>query len=265
MANHTRYIEIWPGDRFGRGVVVEEIRIPDADRPYGVRGARLLCDCGTAYEARLSSLRQGRTTSCGCLRREGRAPEHVITPGDRFGRGVVIGETRASSRRGARLLCDCGTVYEAQLSDLRRGHTTSCGCLQREMAQAHGSSPANLERLAAHSRSPDGQAIRAAMQRGNITHGLAGHPLYVTWQNMMRRCYSPGNKAYRNYGGRGITVCDRWHDVAAFVADIMRLLGPRPDGMTLDRWPDNDGNYEPGNVRWATREQQRANMRKPAA
>lgn len=75
---------------------------------------------------------------------------------------------------------------------------------------------------------------------------------------MMRRCYSPKNPKYRRYGGRGIGVCAPWHDVAVFVADIEREIGVRPARMTLDR-RDNDGNYEPGNVRWATPLGQAAN------
>lgn len=68
--------------------------------------------------------------------------------------------------------------------------------------------------------------------------------------------------SYPNYGGRGITVCERWQDPRLFVEDIERDLGPRPDGLTFDRI-DNDGNYEPGNVRWATRSVQNSNKRYP--
>jgi hypothetical protein len=96
------------------------------------------------------------------------------------------------------------------------------------------------------------------MGRANRKHGLHAHPLYDTWSTMMRRCYSPKNPKYNRYGGRGIGVYEPWHDVAAFVADIERLLGERPEGCTLDR-KDNDGNYEPGNVRWATALEQTAN------
>ena len=79
---------------------------------------------------------------------------------------------------------------------------------------------------------------------------------------MLARCEDPESRSYRNYGRRGITVCPEWHDVAVFIAWIEANLGPRPVGMTLDRWPDNDGNYEPGNVRWATWPEQHANKRR---
>ena len=74
---------------------------------------------------------------------------------------------------------------------------------------------------------------------------------------MLQRCNNPNNPAYHNYGGRGIKVCERWYDFNNFLADVGER--PHPD-RSLDRYPNNDGHYEPGNVRWATAEQQRNNQ-----
>ena len=106
----------------------------------------------------------------------------------------------------------------------------------------------------------DGHGSRRGGPSSRYTHGLTRHPLYPTWAQMMQRCEDAQHHAYKNYGGRGIKVCARWHDVALFVEDIERDLGPRPKGWTLDRIL-NDGNYKPGNVRWASRKMQSENRR----
>lgn len=121
--------------------------------------------------------------------------------------------------------CDCGKSHTTRISRLINGTTKSCGC----MKYAHCT-----------------------------THGLHDHPLHSTWKNMRRRCYSKSNPGYKNYGGRGISVCKRWREsFAAFVEDV----GPKPSELhSLDRI-NNDGNYEPSNVRWATATEQRRNSR----
>ena len=95
----------------------------------------------------------------------------------------------------------------------------------------------------------------------STTHGLSNHPLYRTHRSMMTRCYNPNSKSYKGYGDRGITVCAEWHDVAVLITWIGENLGPRPEGMSLDRWPDKDGPYALGNVRWTDPKKQQRNTR----
>lgn len=128
-----------------------------------------------------------------------------------------------------------------------------CGrCYPDEEARQQGLA-ARRQRLIKRNKSPEHRAL--------ITkHGMWQHPLFATWSGMMQRCYNPRHQAFKNYGGRGITVCEPWHDPRVFAAWIEHNLGPRPDGCTLDRI-NNDAGYEPGNMRWATRRTQTRNQR----
>lgn len=166
---------------------------------------------------------------------------------ERFGRLVV--QRRADNNTPAgqvqwHCLCDCGNETIVPGASLRKGHTESCGCKGRE------------GRKSATARAKMSESRRGNQNRLAHGHARPPTPTYLSWTAMKGRCRNPANPAWRNYGGRGIGVCDRWLDFANFLAD----MGVRPDGHSLER-ADNDGNYEPGNCRWATASEQRANQR----
>lgn len=146
----------------------------------------------------------------------------------RFGKWVVTDD----SGRAWLCRCDCGTVRRVVRSDLRSGRSTNCGCVRRK-------------------------TLPAAAKAKNTTHGMDGTTEYRIWIDMRRRCHDPRRPDYKNYGARGITVCEEWRD--SFEA-FYRDMGPRPDGCTLDRL-NNTGPYEKKNCVWATRKKQERNKR----
>lgn len=178
-----------------------------------------------------------------------------IPAGVKLGRLTILGPARtASGRRAFLCRCDCGKETTVDGSHLRSGHTTSCGCLHREVA----ADLARTNPLIAEYRTSD--LRREQSRQSSPVHGLSHHPHYHRWVGMMNRCTNPNHDGYRNYGGRGIAVCAAWRDVAVFCAWIDENLGPCPAGKSLDRI-DNDGNYEPGNVRYAAWSTQIRNSR----
>lgn len=154
--------------------------------------------------------------------------------GRTFGRLTVI-KRSGSDHRGEAVWscrCACGQDRNVRGSALRMGRQISCGC-------------ASTERV-------------VAMGRASAKHGMEGTPEYRAWASMKARCTNPSTENFPLYGGRGITVCERWRDFENFYAD----MGPRPSPKhSLDRWPNNDGDYEPSNCRWATSKQQTTNRR----
>lgn len=147
-----------------------------------------------------------------------------------FGRLEVVSRAE-STKRGTRWLVRCSCKAKTELvvatSNLRSGNTKSCGCLHKE------------------------QLVQKVKK-----HGRSRTSIYAIWSVMIQRCQNSNNKDFGHYGGRGITVCDRWLRFEHFLADI----GERPENATLER-RDNDQGYCPGNCYWATRETQSRNKR----
>lgn len=159
------------------------------------------------------------------------AHNFVDLTGKKFGR-LTVQSSKGRNHFGKLVWecrCACGKTTEVIGANLKSGATTSCGCFHVQEARARFT-----------------------------THGQRQTPLYRVWLQMKNRCSNPKDNSFKYYGALGVKVCKRWRDsFAAFLKD----MGPRPRGRSIDRYPDNAGDYKPGNCRWATRSQQQKNKR----
>lgn len=158
------------------------------------------------------------------------APVEMV--GKRFGRLTVIKrgpdhESNGNRTRRWFCRCDCGVEVLTFGNGLRSGHAKSCGCLHKDVIAAR-----------------------------NTSHGKSGSKTYAIWAAMWARCTNPAHSAFQHYGGRGISVCERWKSFENFLAD----MGEQPNGFSIER-KDVMGDYSPGNCKWSTAEEQANNKR----
>ena len=197
------------------------------------------CSCGETTLSDSKTLKRGHKKTCG-------GPAHsraTDETGNQYGRLTVVERVENTSSGNARwrCQCDCGTETTVTGKALRQGNTTSCGCAQREAAVE-----SNIARTGER----------------HVENRRVDHPHYSRWKGMLSRCYNPNVEGFNRYGGRGIEVCDEWReDFWAFADHLDDVLGPKPEGWSLDR-TNNELGYTSWNTRWASPVLQASNTRR---
>lgn len=193
-------------------------------------------------------------------------PKRIDLVGQKFSRLTVISFAHGGNNAVWNCMCECGASKAVSSNLLKTGATKSCGCLSKELARENVKIANTAFRVSSKARkaaklvSPEYIKKQDDKKKAHELryHGLIRHPLYTCWRNMKRRCYESERKDYKQYGGRGIKVCERW--LAAFknFYDDAEPLWKK--GLTIDRI-DVNGNYEPDNVRFVTWKEQANNKR----
>lgn len=213
------------GQRFGKWTVLKRVK----NDKNGNSKFLCKCDCGTLKEVLSSSLKNKTSTNCGCLRYE--QCQDII--GKRYGNLIVIKKIKKSKRNDFLCKCDCGTKKVICKSSLINGFTKSCGCL-----------------------------IKKGKENIFYKHGLTNTRIYNIYFSIKKRCYQSKDISYKNYGGRGIKVCDEWLNKENGFINFYNwaMQNGYRDDLSIDRI-DNNGNYEPNNCRWTTKTFQNNNKR----
>lgn len=221
------------GGAYGHVTVIK--RLPNRISPKGQPTVvwECLCVCGEITEVGSQTLRVNPNISCGCQNVQRPLARKEIQIGEIYSRLTVTkGEHLINDRRHVIADCSCGTInFVVRADSVLEGNTQSCGCLQKEAASL-----------------------------ANKTHGESDTVLYKNYHAMLARCYDPNCVPYKDYGARGITVCDRWKGDTGFL-NFKEDMGQKPKGFSIER-RDVNGNYSPENCKWESYSVQGFNKRK---